>query len=149
MDNAYRFDHNWSTLMHHQFFLNQLHLSWNGCAHHSMCKSCPFKMFQGSFETPFQCEGSHVIYIYIQEKFTDIIMWVLSPAAEWGLLLIGDRFFQNMRYACWVYFRRSLPSLATVEFKFSKKSMKLARPCSCHAHVWILHHTSFKIQDWI
>ena len=23
----------------------------------------------------------------------------------------GARFFQNMRYACWVYFRRSLPSL--------------------------------------
>ena len=56
----------------------------------------------------------------------------------------GDIFFQNMRYTCWVYFGRSLPSLATVEFKFSKKSMKLARPCSCHAHVWILHHTSFK-----
>ena len=103
--------------------------------------------WQGSFETPFQCEMPREpcnIYIntrkiYWHNHVNAVCCSRMGPAPHQG-----DRFFQNMRYACWVYFRRSLPSLATVEFKFSRKSMKLARPCSCHAHVWILHHTSFK-----
>ena len=51
----------------------------------------------------------------------------------------GDGLFQNMRYACWEYFRRALPSLATVESNFSKQSIKLARACCCHTYVGLAY----------
>jgi len=52
----------------------------------------------------------------------------------------GDGFFQNLTYACLVWFRRALQNLAIIDYEFAKQLTKLARAYRHHAHVWILHH---------
>ena len=130
--------------MHHQFFKISCicyEMAVHTIAHaNHVCSRCS-KVIQSSFSMRREPCNIYINTrkIYWHNHVNAVCCSRMGPAPHQV-----DRFFQNMRYACRVYFRRSLPSLATVEFKFSRKSMKLARPCSCHAHVWILHHTSFK-----